>query len=160
MKSGLGSASYRMPDGLVVGAIVAVNALGSIVDPENGRVLAGVLGDDGVPRNAAHWLIENGFDPGRFAGNTTIGVVATNAILTKPEAKKIASWSHDGYARTIAPVHTMFDGDTIFALGTGQVTANVNLVGTLAVEVMSRAILRAATQAQAAGGLKAARDFS
>jgi L-aminopeptidase/D-esterase-like protein len=159
MKAGVGSASYRTPEGLVVGAIVAVNALGSIVDPANGRVLAGVLGDDGVPQNAAHWVIEHGFDPGRFVSNTTLGVVATNAILTKAQAKKLAAWSHDAYARTIAPAHTMFDGDTIFALATGAVDASINLVGTLAVEVMSQAVVRAATQATAAGGLRAQRDL-
>jgi L-aminopeptidase/D-esterase-like protein len=118
-----------------------------------------VLGDDGVPQNAAQWVIANGFDPGRFSSNTTIGVVATNAILSKPQAKKIAAWSHDAYARTIAPAHTMFDGDTIFALATGEVEASVNLVGTLAVEVMSRAILRAASEATSAGGLQASRDI-
>ena len=145
MKSGLGSASYRTVDGLIVGAIVAVNALGSIVDPRDGRVLAGVLDDAGVPQNAASYAIEHGFPGGSFSTNTTIGIVATNAALTKAQAKKIASWSHDAYARTIAPAHTMFDGDTIFALATGGVEAPVNLVGTLAVEVMSQAVVRAAT---------------
>jgi len=159
MKSGLGSASFHGGGGLIVGAIVAVNALGSVVDPHDGRVLAGVRDDCGVPQNAAAYLIEHGFEEGRFVTNTTIGVLATNAKLTKAQAKKLASWSHDAYARTIAPVHTMLDGDTIFALGTGTVDASENLVGTIAVEVMSQAVLRAATQAYGAGGLPAHRDL-
>jgi L-aminopeptidase/D-esterase-like protein len=159
MKSGLGSASFRAPSGLVVGAIVAVNALGSVVDPQGGRVLAGMLDDDGMPQNAATYVIEHGIDDRNAVTNTTIGIVATNARLTKAQAKKLASWSHDAYARTIAPAHTMFDGDTIFALATGDLEAAVNVVGTIAVEVMSQAVMRAAMEAAGAGSLRAYRDF-
>ncbi len=159
MKSGLGSASYRAPDGLIVGAIAAVNAFGSVVDPNDGRVLAGMLDDGGIPQNAATYLIEHGFDEREFVTNTTIGIVATNAALTKAQAKKIASWSHDAYARTIAPAHTMFDGDTIFALATGGLTASANVVGAIAVEVMSRAVVRAVTETSGSGALRAYRDL-
>jgi len=160
MKAGIGSASRRLPNGLIVGAIVAVNALGSVIDPHSGAVLAGVLDDGGVPRDAAQYLLEQSAGGPSFVSNTTIGVVATNAVLTKPQAQKIASWSHDAYARTLSPAHTMFDGDTIFALGTGEVTASMNVIGTLAVDVMTTAVTRAATQASAAGGLPAHRDFA
>lgn len=159
MKTGLGNASRRLANGLIVGAIVAVNALGSVIDPRSGRVLAGVLDDRGVPVDAAQVLLEQSEGPS-FVSNTTIGAVATNAILTKAQAQKLASWSHDAYARTLSPAHTMFDGDTIFALGTCEVEAPMNLIGTLAVEVMSEAVMRAATQATAAGGLRAHRDFA
>lgn len=159
MKAGLGSASRRLSSGLIVGAIVAVNALGSVVDPHSGRVLAGVLDDRGVPRDSAQFLLEESGGPD-FVSNTTIGAVATNAILTKAQAQKIASWSHDAYARTLSPAHTMFDGDTIFALGTGDVDAPMNVIGTLAVQVMSEAVLRAASQATSSGGLRAQRDFA
>ena len=159
MKTGLGSASRRMSNGLIVGAIVAVNAFGSVIDPHSGAVLAGVLDDDGVPRDAAQYLLGQSSGGPSFVSNTTIGVVATNAMLTKPQAQKIASWSHDAYARTLSPAHTMFDGDTIFALGTGEIAAEMNVIGTLAVEVMATAVARAATQASSAGGLRSARDF-
>ena len=160
MKAGVGSASLRLPNGLIVGAIVAVNAVGSVIDPADGRVLAGVRDDAGLPQNAASYIIEYGMPESSYVVNTTIGVVATNATLTKTQAKQLASWSHDAYARTIAPAHTMYDGDTIFAVATGGVEASANVVGTLAVEVMSRAVLRAAKQASAAGGLPAHRDLT
>ena len=160
MKAGLGSSSRRLPSGLIVGAIVAVNALGSVIDPHSGEVLAGVLGDDGKPRDSAEYLLEHASEESRFVSNTTIGAVATNAILTKAQAQKIASWSQDAYARTISPVHTMSDGDTIFALATLEVEASMNVIGTLAVAVMAEAVVRAATQASGAGGLRAYRDLA
>jgi L-aminopeptidase/D-esterase-like protein len=158
MKTGIGSASLRLPGGLVVGAIVAVNALGSVVDPADGSVVAGVRDDAGRPQNAAAYILERGIEAGRFVANTTIGAVATNANLTKAQAAKLASWAHDAYARTIAPAHTMFDGDTVFALATGGVDASPNVVGTAAVEALSQAVLRAARRAAGAGGLPASRD--
>jgi L-aminopeptidase/D-esterase-like protein len=177
MKAGIGSASITMPDGLVVAALVAVNAAGDIIDPATGKVVAGVRGTDGKGFADARTLLRSGAfaarrppgggrppaadDAPRPGQNTTIGVVATNAVLTKVEALKVAQMAHDGYARAISPVHTPADGDTIFAVATGTRTgeANVGLVGALAAEVMADAIVRAATQATGAAGVPAVRDL-
>jgi L-aminopeptidase/D-esterase-like protein len=94
-----------------------------------------------------------------FAGNTTIGVVATNAVLTKAQASKIASMAHDGYARTMRPAHSMYDGDTIFAMSTGEVEADQSVVGLLAARVVEQAILTAVKEAQSLCGLKCYRDL-
>jgi L-aminopeptidase/D-esterase-like protein len=164
MKAGIGSSAIVMPDGLVVSALVAVNALGDVIDPASGRVIAGVRAADGRSLADARRLLRAGaaFATPRGPGeNSTIGVVATNAVLTKAEASKVAGMAHDGYARAIAPVHTPYDGDTIFALATGTLgrPASVALVGSLAAAVMADAIVRAATQAEALGGFPAARDL-
>ena len=178
MKAGIGTASITMPDGLIVAALVAVNAVGDIIDPATGKVVAGVRGADGKGFADARTLLRSGAFAARrppgagrppAAGeapgpgqNTTIGVVATNAVLTKVEALKVAQMAHDGYARAISPVHTPADGDTIFALATGTRPgeANVGLVGALAAEAMADAIVRAATQATSAAGVPALRDLS
>jgi len=177
MKAGIGSAAIALPNGLVVAALVAVNAVGDIIDPATGRVVAGVRNADGKGFADARVLVRSGalgrrdpdFDrkkPGgdatpRPGENTTIGVVATNAVLTKVEATKVAQMAHDGYARAISPVHTPGDGDTIFALATGTFAGegNASLVGALAAEVMADAIVRAATQATGLPGIPAARDL-
>jgi L-aminopeptidase/D-esterase-like protein len=177
MKAGIGSAAIMLPNGLVVAALVAVNAVGDIIDPATGRVVAGVRNADGKGFADARILVRSGalgrrdpdFDrkkPGadatpRPGENTTIGVVATNAVLTKVEATKVARMAHDGYARAISPVHTPGDGDTIFALATGTFAGegNASLVGALAAEVMADAIVRAATQATGLPGIPAARDL-
>ena len=165
MKSGVGSASIALPNGLVVGAIVAVNAAGDIVDPNTGRVIAGVRTRDGKSLADARQLLRSGAIGARGsvrAGeNTTIGVVATNAKLTKAEANRMALMADDGFARAIAPSHTIGDGDTVFALATGRWSgeANVSVIGALAADAMAQAIVRAATQAQSSGGLPAARDL-
>jgi len=177
MKAGIGSAAITLPNGLVVAALVAVNAVGDIIDPATGRVVAGVRNPDGKGFADARILVRSGalgrrdpdFDrkkPGadatpRPGENTTIGVVATNAVLTKVEATKVAQMAHDGYARAISPVHTPGDGDTIFALATGTFAGegNASLVGALAAEVMADAIVRAATQATGLPGIPAARDL-
>jgi L-aminopeptidase/D-esterase-like protein len=136
---GLGSVcTVREDSGLMVGAIVVVNAVGSIIDPATGAVLAGA-------REAASGKlveVEAYLAAGKPFENTTIGVVATNAALTPTEATKVAQMAHDGLARTIRPIHTMFDGDTIFTLATGKQQASVNTVGILAAEVMAQAVLR------------------
>jgi L-aminopeptidase/D-esterase-like protein len=157
MKSGVGSASRIMPNGLVVGAIVAVNALGDVRDPKTGEILAGPLNEHGeildslsLLQTAAAWI-----PPGT---NTTIAVVASNASLTKTEANKVAQMAHDGLAQTIRPVHTMYDGDTIFAAATGGVTASVDLVGALSAEVLAEAVVQAVRHAQDAGGLPSYRS--
>jgi L-aminopeptidase/D-esterase-like protein len=177
MKAGIGSAAIVLPNGLVVAALVAVNAVGDIIDPATGRVVAGVRNADGKGFADARVLIRSGAlgrrepdsdrkKPGsdvapRPGENTTIGVVATNAILTKAEATKMAQMAHDGYARAISPVHTPGDGDTVFALATGTLAgeANASLVGALAAEVMADAIVRAATQATGLAAIPAVRDL-
>jgi L-aminopeptidase/D-esterase-like protein len=161
MKAGIGSAAIRRADGLVVAAIVAVNARGDIVDPATGAVIAGVRGADG-PLADARKQLRLGPGPAPRAGeNTTIGVIATNARLTKVQAKKVAQMAQDGYARAISPVHTLADGDTIFTLATGTWTGEIShgTIGALAAEVMADAIVRAATQATSSHGLPSARDL-
>ena len=179
MKAGVGSAAIVLPGGLVVAALVAVNAVGDIIDPATGRVIAGVRTADGKGFADARTLIRSGalgrrdpdFDrrpaaeaPPRPGENTTIGVVATNAVLTKVEALKVAQMAHDGYARAISPVHTPGDGDTIFAIATGDAATPVDdlrlgMIGALAAEVMADAIVRAATQATGVAGIPALRDL-
>jgi L-aminopeptidase/D-esterase-like protein len=161
MKSGIGSAAIKLPNGLVVAAIVAVNAVGDIIDPTNGQVVAGVRGPDGKLADARRLLRQGGARDGRPGENTTIGVVATNARLTKVQALKMAQMAHDGYARAISPVHTPGDGDTIFSLATGtwEGQANYGTIGALAAEAMADAIVRAATQATSSNGLPSARDL-
>lgn len=162
MKSGLGSAAIVLPDGLVVGAIVAVNAVGDIFDPESGRLLAGARNPDGSLADVG-MLLRTGtlMARPRSGENTTIGLVATNAKLTKSEASRLALMADDGFAMAIRPSHTMGDGDTVFALATGKWTgeANVTVVGALAAQAMAEAIVRAVSKAEAAGGLSAARDL-
>lgn len=161
MKSGLGTYAVRIGD-LIVGAIVAVNALGDIVDVDNGRRIAGLLTEDGAEIGNTEEALYAEFDGSRnvFSGNTTIGCIVTNAVLTKTQATKIASIAHNGFARAIRPVHTMADGDTIFVLATGEVDVQLDAVGALATDVMARAINRAAWAAEPSYGLKAARDFA
>lgn len=164
MKGGLGTASIAAPAGsetLIVGAIVAVNAVGDIIDPQNGTVVAGVRTPDGKRLADARKLLRLGTAaPVKPGQNTTIGVVATNARLTKAQATKVAQMAHAGLARTIYPAHTMGDGDVIFALSTGQLdTAEVSRIGALAAEAMAEAILRAVRQAKGIPGFPAASDL-
>lgn len=160
MKAGLGTASIRLHDGLIVGAIVAVNAFGHVIDPEDGRVLAGPRGEEGMPLDTVQILQENKREGILFAGmNTTIGVVATNAKLSKSRITKVAQMAQNGLARTIFPSHTMVDGDTLFALATGEVHASVDLVGALAANVVSEAIVQGVKAAKGAGGLPAAGEI-
>ena len=162
MKGGLGSAAIMMGDGLIVAAMVAVNAVGDVIDPATGKVVAGVRTADGKDLADARVLLRAGeVQRSRIGENTTIGVVATNATLTKTQATKVAQMAHDGYARAIAPVHTPADGDTIFALATAARTgdADVGRVGALAAEAMSDAILRAVRQAASIPGYPAIRDL-
>jgi L-aminopeptidase/D-esterase-like protein len=161
IKSGLGSAAIRMPNGLVVAAIVAVNAVGDIVDPATGQVVAGVRNPDGTFADARKILRSGALAQPRAGENTTIGLVATNARLTKAQAGRMALMADDGFARAIVPSHTNGDGDTVFALATGRWSgeADITLVGALAAEAMADAIVRAATQATGIPGLPAARDL-
>ncbi len=171
MRGGIGSAAIQLPGGLVVAAIVAVNAAGNVMDPASGKFIAGGRTDDGGSIADLRALLRGGAtgsgpaEPrSTEAGsiqNTTIGVVATNATLTKAQATKLAQMAHDGYARSIYPSHLMIDGDAIFTLATGTrtETADVNRLGALAADVVSEAIVRAARAATAIPGYPAARDI-
>jgi len=171
MKSGIGSASRDLGGEAVVGALIAVNAFGDVIDPMSGEILAGArpakLGPmrfGGDAQFADTLEVMKGMAGKmalRFAsrGNTVIGVVATNAQLTKEEVNKVAQMAHDGIARAIRPAHTMLDGDTLFALSTGGKSVDVNIVGAYAAEVVAEAIVRAVWAAESLGGLPAARDL-
>jgi L-aminopeptidase/D-esterase-like protein len=146
MKSGVGTWSLNV-NGVMIGALVAVNAIGDVVDPKSGKVIAGLRSGstlEALKRNQTQSLIKS---------NTVIGVVATDAKLTKAQATKVAQMAQDGLARVIRPAHTMFDGDTIFALATSDKTADVSMVGAFAAEVMAEAIIRAVKMAASAGGI-------
>lgn len=162
MKGGLGSATITLPDGLTVAALVAVNAVGDVIDPSTGRVIAGLRTEDGKGLADVRALIRSGAVPRARPGqNTTIGVVATNARLTKTQATKVAQMAQDGLARALSPTHTPFDGDTVFALATGSHQGNVELlaVGALAAEAMADAIVRAVHAATGIPGYPAVRDL-
>ena len=139
---GVGSACKYLDSGLIVAAIVVVNALGNVVHPKTGEIVAG-----GKENGSFVDITERLLDANLVQGtNTTIGVVATNAALTPAEVNRVAEMAHDGMARAIRPSHTMFDGDTLFALATGAHTgSNVNTVGILAAEVVAEAIVKAVT---------------
>jgi L-aminopeptidase/D-esterase-like protein len=160
MKGGLGSASIRLDNGLVVGAIVAVNAVGHVIDPQTNEILAGPRDAEGKIVDSVELMKAYSFAPIPPGTNTTIAVVASNARLTKAEAKKVAQMAHDGLARTIRPIHTMHDGDTIFALATGDIQTSVDLVGTLCADVLAEAVGSAIKHAVEAGGLPAYRDMN
>ncbi len=162
MKGGLGSASIRLPNGVVVAALVAVNARGDVIDPATGQVVAGVRTADGRRLADARVLLRQGLPAaGAPAENTTLGIVATNVVLTKTEASLVARMAHDGFARAIAPVHTPMDGDVIFALATARRPgpADVGLIGALAADVTAQAILNAVRHAEALPSLPSARSL-
>ena len=146
MKAGLGTWSVDL-DGVIVGALVAVNAVGDVIDPRSGIRIAGLR--SGATLN---WM-KKGQTHSAVKSNTVIGVVATNARLTKTQATKVAQMAQDGLAQAIRPAHTMFDGDTIFAVATGEKKADVSTIGAFAAEVMAEAIVRAVKMAKPAGGL-------
>jgi L-aminopeptidase/D-esterase-like protein len=160
MKGGVGSAAFVMADGLIVAALVVTNSMGSIVDPRTGKPVAGVRAADGRTLEDPFALIRRGIVPtGSPIANTTLAVVATNARLTKAETTKVAQMAHDGFARAIVPIHTSFDGDTIFALATGTTAADYSRVGVLAAEAVSDAILRAVRAAKGLPGFPAVNDI-
>ena len=163
MKGGVGSAAITLPGGLVVAALAAVNAVGDVVDPATGRVVAGVRTPDGERLADARTLLREGTaGGGRPRENTTLGVVATNAALTQAEATAVAQMAHDGFARAIVPSHTPSDGDAIFALATGRLDepVGVGVVGALAAEAMAEAVVRAVRAAAGIPGYPAARDLA
>jgi L-aminopeptidase/D-esterase-like protein len=162
MKGGIGTAALTLPNGLTVAALVAVNAYGDVIDPATSRVVAGVRTEDGRGLADARVLLRAGASLKNPIGqNSTIGVVVTNARLTKTQATKVAQMAHDGLARAITPIHTQSDGDTLFALATGALAldADVSVVGALAAEAVADAVLRAVRQATSLPGLPAVRDL-
>jgi L-aminopeptidase/D-esterase-like protein len=160
MKSGLGSYALQAGD-LKVGALVAVNCLGDILDPLTGKRLAGPLNEDMQTLADTEEIMIRTYSEKKnlFSSHTTIGVLATNAALTKAEATKLASMSQDGYARTMRPCHSMFDGDTIFAVSTGCVEADLSVVGLLGARVMERAVIAAVKNTTSLFGLKCYSDL-
>lgn len=161
MKSGLGTAAASLGGGLVVGALVAVGAIGDVVDPQTGAILAGVrkLRSDEMADTLKVMKSMLGKMALRLASNTVIGVVATNARLTKEEANKVAQMAQNGVARTVRPAHMMLDGDTLFALSTGRKRGDVNLIGAYGAEVVAEAVVRAVKAAEGAAGLPSWRDL-
>lgn len=160
MKSGLGTYAVRNGD-LCVGAIVAVNAMGDIYDIDTGKQLAGLRGADGTGLRSSEEFIYamEAQKAAGYAANTTIGAIVTNAALDKSKMGKIAAMAHNGFARTIRPVHTSNDGDSIYALSLGTVEANIDVVGTLASYVMGKAVGRAVRTAHGMCGFPAMRDL-
>jgi L-aminopeptidase/D-esterase-like protein len=160
-KSGLGVYSITIPGGFSVFAIVAVNALGDVIDPGTGKVIAGVRRPGGQGFLRTMDLLKAGEVPGVMPGShTVIGAVATDARLTKEQVNKVAQMAHDGLARAVNPCHTMYDGDTIFALSHGDRTAEVTAVGALAAEAFSRAAVRAVRKASSLCGVPAGHDHA
>lgn len=161
MKGGIGSASLTL-DGITISALVAVNAVGDVIDPETAQVIAGARGADGRPINTMS-AFKAGQLPGQLlkGANTTIGVIATDAKLDKAQATKLAQMSHDGLARTINPVHTPSDGDVMFALATGGAgrSADLTWLGALAAEVTAQAVLNAVRSATGLPGLPSAGEL-
>ncbi|PYT08708.1 MAG: peptidase S58 [Acidobacteria bacterium] len=162
MKSGIGTSGIKV-EGITVGAIVAVNAVGDVFDPATGKIIAGARTKDGksLLNSMAAILRSEPLPPALAGAATTIGVVATDVVLTKAQASKVAQMAHDGLARTINPVHTAYDGDTIFALATGKSSkpANVTLIGALAAEAMAQAVVRAVRAARGIAGLPGALEM-
>lgn len=171
MKGGIGTASLDIGRGVLVGAIAAVNVFGDIVDPSTGQIIAGARSMPVGPARlgAGEYFADTlhvmrslvGRTVLGFAsrGHTVIGVVATNARMNKEQVNKVAQMAQDGLARAVRPSHTMLDGDTIFAIATGQRKADVNIVGAFAAEVFAQAIVRAVRAARSAGGVPSIQDL-
>lgn len=165
MKGGFGTSCFRVGD-LLVGAAMAVNCVGDVIDPGTGRTLAGLLNPDLSSMGSTedflleHYDIKKDlFSGGAAEGNTIIGVVATNALLTKPQANKLASISHDGIARVVRPSHSVFDGDTVFTMATGEVAVKADAVSILAVRAVGKAIINAITSATSLHGVPSYTDL-
>ena len=160
MKTGVGSYAIQIGD-LEIGAIVVVNALGDIYDWKTGVQVAGLLTEDRTGLRSTMDIMRSSIQivENKFTGNTTLAIVITNAAFDKAQLCKIAGMAHDGYARSINPVHTSADGDSIYAVSVGDVKADQDLAGALSAEVVSEAILRAVESAEGAYGLLASRDL-
>lgn len=159
-KAGVGTASVKFYGGVIVAALFIVNALGDIIDQATGQVIAGIRSEDGKLFGNTIALMKEGYtflaEPGH---NTVVGVVATNALLTKSQAAKVAQMAHDGIARAINPSHSMHDGDTIFALSLGNLASDVTTVGSMAAEVTCQAIINAVKKATSLDGVPCLTDF-
>jgi len=149
MKGGLGSYAVQVGE-LQVGAVIAVNCLGDVMDTSTGQIIAGVLNKEKSGFDDTEKIMISKYDEKKnlFSGNTTIGVVVTNGKFTKTEMNKIASMAHNGYGRTIRPAHSMADGDTIFTMATGRAEADINVVGLLAARVVEQAVINAVKNAE------------
>ncbi len=161
VKGGLGAASFSIGE-LIVGAIVAVNCNGDVIDAETGETLAGTLNPERTGVAGAMKLLttQNEQYKEGFPSNTTIGVVATNARLNKAIATRVAMMAQDGYARAIIPIHTFGDGDVTFCMSTGKLQADPNRVGAIAAWVMARAVVKAVKAAESLHGVPAYRDLA
>jgi L-aminopeptidase/D-esterase-like protein len=160
MKGGLGTAS-AVAGNLIVGALVVVNCWGDVIDQESGEVVAGTLNEagDGFAGSLALLKSRQPSAAGGVTMNTTIGLIACNANLTKPQMMRVAMMANDGFARAILPSHTGMEGDTIFTVATGEVEADVNLVGALAAETMAQAIVNGVKEAASAYGYLGHREL-
>lgn len=160
MKTGIGSYAVQIRD-LKLGAIVVLNALGDVYDWKTGAQIAGLLTEDKTALRSTMDYMKSSVQvvENKFTGNTTLAVVITNARFDKAQLCKIAGMAHDGYARSLNPVHTSADGDSIYTVSVGDVAADQDLVGALAAEVVSEAIIRATYSAQSAYGLPSAADL-
>ncbi|WP_054754207.1 P1 family peptidase [Piscibacillus salipiscarius] len=156
MKGGLGSAAITLDNGLTVGAMVAVNSLGEVRDPKTGECLASAIHPEtGELVDSEEFMLSQVESFGRVGQNTTIGAIAVNAKLTKSEATKVSQIAHNAIGRTIYPAHTMFDGDTIFTLANGDRQFSLDVIGSLATQVLEKAIIRAIKEAESINGIKA-----
>lgn len=160
MKSGVGTASFSSGD-LIVSAMAAVNCLGDVVDPDTGGKIAGMLDKERKTIGSTMEYLTSAAEgkAKAFSGNTTLGVVATNAKLNKSGTTKVAQMAHDGYARAINPIHTLYDGDTIFCLATGEVESDLTTIGSIAATVMAQAIARGAKAADSLFNIPAYKDL-
>jgi len=158
MKGGVGSASVGLDGGLVVGALAAVNAFGGVRDPDSGKVLAGPRTDDGALGDTVE-LLPEAVTRMRWGEDTTLGIVATNANLSKTQASKVAQMAHDGLARAVEPVHTTVDGDVVFAASVGGADAATDVVGAWGARVMQEAILRAVRRAEGVPGIPSVSEY-
>lgn len=160
MKTGIGSYALQIGD-LQIGAVVAVNAIGDIFDWKTGKQIAGLLNWDKMELRSTSEVMKASLDvvENRFTENTTLGVVITNARFEKNQLCKIAGMAHDGYARSIRPVHTSYDGDSIYAVSVGEISADQDVIGLLAAEVVSEAITRAVFSADSAYGYPSATEL-
>jgi L-aminopeptidase/D-esterase-like protein len=161
MKGGVGSAATTTADGTIIAALVVANPLGDVIDPATGKIVAGVRKAQGSGFEDVRTLIRTGAPRPSGGGNTTLGVIATNATLNKAQASLLAQLAGDGLVRAIWPIHTNADGDTVFALATGTKQGDPDMItlGALAADVMSTAVVRAATQATSLANLPAVRDL-
>jgi L-aminopeptidase/D-esterase-like protein len=156
-KGGIGSSAVELENGLVVAAMCAVNAFGDVVD-EQGKIFAGLRSEDGSAFVGVQETLRTFRRPVPTTSNTVIGVIATNARLTKEQANKVAQMAHDGIARAVRPAHTMFDGDAIFTLATGQVEGDLSVIGAYAADVFEQAIRNGVRTATTLAGVRAWND--